>query len=440
MDSKQPLFTVIIPVKNRANYLYHTLQTCTIQNYINFQVIVSDDGSTDNLREVVEEASRKDPRIKYVSPNNGKGVGMRDNFEFALSLVQEGYVIALGGDDALLPKAISKMAKILKETNQDILSWPSPTYVYPGTGIETGQLILHTKKGRLTNGFTILKTDKFLNRQAKNLAYASDLQSPMFYVKGVVSINLVNKVKSRSKDQRFYQCPTPDGYSGIVLAGEVESYAYSYEPLSLFGLSSSSQGMNYLSSDEKALKNSISFFNNVASVPMHKELASQQYSPLIALMTADYLLTARDLEGWLGKFPPIDYKLLLEKSINELAHGLYSESRLNRELQILYKIAKYHKLDVYFEELLTKKKRYKKKSQIEGNALAPNNIFIDCTLYEIEDILEASYFVTSLYQIIPKTSWITIIKAVKNSIMYKIKSKAKGDNFPNKKQWKEKTV
>ena len=165
----------------------------------------------------------------------------------------------------------------------------------------------------------------------------------MFYVKGVVSINLVNKVKTRSKDKRFYQCPTPDGYSGIVLAGEVESYAYSYEPLSLFGLSSSSQGMNYLSNDEKAVKNSISFFNNVASVPMHKELATQQYSPLIALMTADYLLTARDLEGWPGKFPPIDFKLLLEKSINELAHGLYSESRLNRELQILYKIAKYHR-------------------------------------------------------------------------------------------------
>ncbi len=439
MDIKKPLFTVIIPVKNRAKYLYHTLQTCTIQDYENFQVIVSDDGSTDNLKEIVEEASRKDSRIIYVSPNNGQGVGMRDNFEFALSLVNEGYVIALGGDDALLPKSISKMANILKETNQDILSWPAPTYIYPGTGIDTGQLILHTIKGRLKNGFTILKAEVFLNRQAKNLAYGSDLQSPMFYVKGVVSINLVNKIKHRSKDQRFYQCPTPDGYSGIVLAGEVESYAYSHEPLSLFGLSSSSQGMNYLSGDEKALKNSNSFFNNVASVPMHKELASQPYSPLIGLMTADYLLTARDLEGWPGKFPQINFKDLLLKSVDELSHGLYSESRLNRELKILYKIAKYHNLDLYFEELLKKKKRYKKKSQIEGNALAPNNIFIDCTLYNIEDILEASYFVTSLYQIIPKTSLKTIIKAVKNSILYKIKSNAKGDNFPNKEHWKEKT-
>lgn len=435
MDIKEQMFTVIIPVKNRANYLYHTLQTCMIQDYENFQVIVSDDGSTDNLREVVEEASHKDPRIKYVSPNNGLGVGMRDNFEFALSLVTEGYVIALGGDDALLPKSISKMAKILNETNQSLLSWPAPTYIYPGAGIETGQLILHAKRGRIKNGYTVLKTDVFLERQVKNLTYASDLFSPMFYVKGVVSIDLVNKVKSRSEDNRFYKCPTPDGYSGIVLAGEVESYAYSYEPLSLFGLSSSSQGMNYLAGDEKAIKNSVSFFNNVSTVPMHKDLASQPYSPLIALMTADYLLTARDLPGWSGKIPQIDFKFLLDKCFDELAHGLYSENRLNRELQILSKIADYHGLNEYFKDLLANKKRYIKKSPIEGNAIGPNNVFIDCSLYEINDILEASYLVSSIYQIFPKTTFKTIFKALYKSLLYKIKSNISGGKFPDKIQW-----
>lgn len=429
------MFTVIIPVKNRANYLYHTLQTCMIQDYENFQVIVSDDASTDNLREVVEAAAHKDPRIKYVSPNNGLGVGMRDNFEFALSLVTEGYVIALGGDDALLPKSISKMAKILNETKQSLLSWPAPTYIYPGAGIETGQLILYTKRGHLKNGYTVLKTDVFLERQVKNLTYSSDLFSPMFYVKGVVSIELVNKVKSRSEDNRFYKCPTPDGYSGIVLAGEVESYAYSYEPLSLFGLSSSSQGMNYLAGDDKAIKNSVSFFNNVSTVPMHKDLASQPYSPLIALMTADYLLTARDLPGWSGKIHQIDFKFLLVKCFDELAHGLYSENRLNRELQILSKIADYHGLNDYFKDLLANKKRYIKKSPIEGNAIGPNNVFIDCSLYEINDILEASYLVSSIYQIFPKTTFKTIFKALYKSLHYKIKSNISGGKFPDKIQW-----
>jgi glycosyltransferase involved in cell wall biosynthesis len=429
------MFTVIIPVKNRANYLYHTLQTCVIQEYQNFQVIVSDDGSIDNLKEVVLDLARKDPRIKYVSPNSGFGVGMRDNFEYALSLVTQGYVIALGGDDGLLPNSISKMAKILAETKQEVISWPAPTYIYPGAGIETGQLILYTKFGRLKKGHIVLQTKEFLTRQAINLSYASDLYSPMFYVKGAVSIELINKVKSRSSENRFYVCPTPDGYSGIVIAGEISTYAYSFEPLSIFGLSPSSQGLNYLSSDEKSIKNSQEFFTNVSKVPMHRELASQPYSPLIALMTADYLLTARDLPGWPGSFPAINFKSMILKSIDELAHGLYSDNRLNRELKILNEIAVYHNLEDFYLAALDKKFKYAKKSPIEGNALAINRLFLDCTLYEINDILDAAYLVSLMYRILPKTSISTIIKAIFNSIRFKINSNKRGDRFPEKYTW-----
>jgi glycosyltransferase involved in cell wall biosynthesis len=432
---KEPLFTVIIPVKNRANYLYYTLQTCIIQDYCNFQVIVSDDGSTDNLKEVVEEASRKDSRIKYVSPNNGLGVGMRDNFEYALNLISEGYVIALGGDDGLLPQSISKMAKILEDTKQSVISWSAPLYTYPGAGIETGQLMLYTKFGRLKRGHKILSTKDFLERQAINLNYLSDIYSPMFYVKGAVSIDLIKRVKQRSPENRFYVCPTPDGYSGIVIAGEIDSYVYSYEPLSIFGLSSSSQGLNYLASDEKAIKNSQAFFSNVSNVPMHKELASQPYSPLITLMTADYLLTARDIPGWPGKFPPIDFKSMILKSIEELAHGLYSDNRLDRELKILYEIAAYHGLEEFYLKALSGKRKYVKKNPLEGNAIAINRIFLDCTLYEINDILQASYTVSLMYRILPKTSLSTLSKAILNSIRFKLNSMKKGDNFPDKSKW-----
>ena len=429
-------FTVIIPVKNRAQYLYHTLQTCTIQEYENFEVIVSDDGSTDNLRQVVEDASRKDPRIKYVSPNGGLGVGMRDNFEYALSFVKEGFVIALGGDDGLLPHSITKMSEILSKTGQLVISWPAPTYIYPGAGIDTGQLILYTNFGRLKNGYKVLSTEVFLQRQAINLSYASDLFSPMFYVKGAVSIDLINKVKARSSENRFYVCPTPDGYSGIVIAGEIDTYAYSYEPLAIFGLSSSSQGMNYLSSGEKAIENSQSFFSNVSKVPMHKELASQPYSPLIALMTADYLLTASDLPGWPGRFPAIDFKSLILKGLDELAHGLYSVNRLERELKILYEIAVYHGLEDFYHKALNKKRKYLNNNPIEGNAFAINRVFLDCTLYEINNILDAAYTVSLLHRILPKLSLWAFLKAISNSVAFKIRSLKKGEYLSTYSSWK----
>ncbi len=335
---EKPLFTVIIPTKDRAEFLFHTLRTCSLQDYQNLEIIVSDDGSTDNTYEIVKEASEKDSRIRYVSPGSpGFGVGMLDNFEYALNQVKPGFVIALGGDDGLLPYGISNMWKILCETGQEILAWPAPVYCYPNARHETSQLILNTKKGRPRSGVEILSSKNFLDRQAQNLSYASDIESPMFYVKGVTSTQLIEKIKKKSPNGRFYACATPDGYSGIALAGEVLSYAYSGEPYSIYGLSPTSQGLGYLGGDEKAKKISEAFFSDASRKPMHSELASQPYSPLITLMTADYLLTSKDLNGWEKSSVNINYKILLTKSLEELRHGLYAENRVTRELAILYK-------------------------------------------------------------------------------------------------------
>ena len=284
-----PNFTVIIPSKNRANYLYHTLRTCMLQDYESLEVLVSDDGSADNTREVVEEASRHDSRIRYISP--GAGVGMRDNFEFALRQVKPGFVIALGGDDGLLPDGITGMYEVLRDTGMDLLAWPSPIYSYPNVRGSKGHLdIYHCRKSKL------IDSHQFLCRQATKLHYLSDIESPMFYVKGVASTTLIDRVRNRSIDGRFYSCPTPDGYSGIVLAGEVSRYAFSGKPFSIYGLSPDSQGVAYMSNDEQRKKTSEIFFQNTSLKSMHRELASQPYSPLITLMTVDYLLTAKDLD------------------------------------------------------------------------------------------------------------------------------------------------
>ena len=301
-----PLFTVIIPTKDRAEYLHHTLRTCALQDYENLEVIVSDDGSTDHTRAVVEEAARKDPRIRYVTP--GVGVGMRDNFEFALEQVKPGYVMALGGDDGLLPYGISGMRNVLLETGLELLTWAAPVYSYPPNSTLSGQLILDKKSKS-----KIISSGAYLSRQARDLHYLSDLETPMFYVKGIVSTKLIDKVRDRTIDKRFYSCPTPDGYSGIVLAGEVEKFTFSGEPFSLFGASPSSQGIAYLSNSKSAKNQSEAFFKQVTGTPMHSKLARQPYSPLITLMTVDYLLSSQDLPGWPGQVPTINFKKMLEK-------------------------------------------------------------------------------------------------------------------------------
>ena len=118
MNLTPPLFTIIIPTRNRSEYLYHSLKTCITQDYENLEIIVSDDFSTDNTKQMVDKFIKSDNRIRYITPSNERNVGMLENFEFALNHVKPGFVLALGGDDGLMPNSVSKMWGILKNTGQ----------------------------------------------------------------------------------------------------------------------------------------------------------------------------------------------------------------------------------------------------------------------------------------------------------------------------------
>lgn len=433
MISESPLFTVIIPCKNRANYLYHTLRTCMMQNYESLEVIVSDDSSTDNVREVVEDASRHDSRIRYVKPSSG--AGMLNNFDYALQQVKPGFVIALGGDDGLLPDGIQGMCDTLRDTGMELLAWPAPAYYYPNTRGINGQLCLYREKG-----VRIIDSNHFLSQQVKNLHYSSDRESPMFYVKGVASTKLIERVRQRSPNGQFYSCAVPDGYSGIVLAGEVASYAFSGKPFSIFGVSPASQGLTYLSNDERAKKISEQFFENASSRPMHRELASQPYSPLISLMTIDYLLTAKDLPGWKGSFPPIDFRQVLLKGLNELSLGLYGEDRIIRELGILYQIAAKHGLGEFFRKKVRRSNRYCQRAPFMGNGIGYGNktfgFYLDADTYNIHNIFDAAYAARYICQVYSDlTTWESFTSAIVHSVAYRLRSMSKGNPFPHESEW-----
>lgn len=415
--SIDPVINILIPVKNRAEYLIDTLKTCSLQQYNNLRIIVSDDGSTDDTHIVVRSAIKKDTRIEYFK--HDECIGMRENFEFALNQVKEGYVLALGGDDGLLPNSITEIVAILEKTGTELLSWASLLYSFPGVIGNSSQITMYHDKG-----LHKISSDFFLNRQVDHLYYLTDKYSPMFYIKGIASINLINKVKSRTVDGCFYSCATPDGFSGIVLAGEVEYYYYSGRPYTIAGMSSSSTGLAYQSNDENALKESENFFNTAINRPMHKLLASQPYSPLVTLMTVDYLLTCRDLNGWKGSFREIDFKDVLKKALNELSLGMYGETRIKREIMILVKIAKYHNLEKYFNDILDKANKYKSCDLYVGSGISPKVFYIDVSSYGINNIYDASYVGLTLYNLYSSFSFLAVFNSLKRSFVYKFKSRS----------------
>ena len=70
------LFSIIVPTYNRAKLVAKTLKTLQGQLYDNYEIIVIDDGSTDDTESVVQAFS--DSKIIYIKKNNGERAAARN--------------------------------------------------------------------------------------------------------------------------------------------------------------------------------------------------------------------------------------------------------------------------------------------------------------------------------------------------------------------------
>jgi len=115
MDS--PKVSVLIPSYNYAHYIEEAIDSVLSQTYQNFELIIVDNCSTDNTKEVVEQYIQKDSRIKLVI--NDVNIGMYRNYNKALLLANGEYIKFLNADDKLHEKCLEIFVGIL-DTNKDV--------------------------------------------------------------------------------------------------------------------------------------------------------------------------------------------------------------------------------------------------------------------------------------------------------------------------------
>lgn len=171
---------------------------------------------------------------------------------------------------------------------------------------------------------------------------------------------------------------------------------------------------------------------------MHEDLARQPYSPLISVMTADFLLTARDLPGWPGRFPPINFRNLLSVALSELADGQFANERMARELAILDGIAKHHGLGEFFRNEVGKCRKNHRRP-LEGNAISPNRLYFNATRLGIENIYDAAFVTHYIHKAAPEFSLRTAWQMLTNSLSYRLLSFKKGAPFPQPSEWSHTT-
>lgn len=111
MDDNRKILTIAIPTYNRSKYLLECLNSIVPQINKNVELIISDNASQDNTKEVIEEYINKYPFIKYY--RNKKNMGMDNNFLNCLRRASGDYVHIMSDDDIMLPNCINEIIRYI---------------------------------------------------------------------------------------------------------------------------------------------------------------------------------------------------------------------------------------------------------------------------------------------------------------------------------------
>jgi glycosyltransferase involved in cell wall biosynthesis len=119
-----PLVSVIIPVYNREKFINASIESVLNQTYKNIELIVIDDGSSDNTINILNGINDSRLRI-YSQPNRGRSVARN----FALNLAKGKYIAFLDSDDIYLPQKIQLQVDFLEKNKKYSVMYTSATCV-----------------------------------------------------------------------------------------------------------------------------------------------------------------------------------------------------------------------------------------------------------------------------------------------------------------------
>lgn len=111
--------SVIVPVYNVMNYLNQCLESIIHQTYTNLEIILVDDGSTDQSGYICDMYKEEDPRISVVHKKNG---GLSDARNTGLSICKGDYISFVDSDDYISPYFYEILMGVAEKNNCDIVA------------------------------------------------------------------------------------------------------------------------------------------------------------------------------------------------------------------------------------------------------------------------------------------------------------------------------
>jgi glycosyltransferase involved in cell wall biosynthesis len=232
-------FSIVIPARNSAAALRHTLKTCLNQRYKGSYEIVLGDNSTNGNTEVYDlYCELNNPRIKYYKAP--RDLHLPKSFEFAFLKAKGEFILSIGSDDALLPWTLEVLADVVdKYPEEEIFQWDRGFYAWPGfNGGQENQFVIPSKYEK--NKYDIYNVDKkdYLTKILNNPIFMYGL--PMLYINSGFRRRYINTLIN--KTGRLWDGICQDIYMGVINISINDHITNIRYPLTIAGMTGASIG------------------------------------------------------------------------------------------------------------------------------------------------------------------------------------------------------
>ncbi|HEY0077453.1 MAG TPA: glycosyltransferase family 2 protein [Pyrinomonadaceae bacterium] len=205
---ERPLVSIGMPVYNEERFLRSALDSLLAQDYENFELIISDNASTDRTAEICADYAARDGRVRYF--RNETNIGGIENFNRALQHAGGDFFMWASGHDLWQPSFISRCLEVLLHDETVVLAYPQVMWVdAEGQPMET------------IHGY--LDTRGVVHRLARFSTVMWGLATP-FTIYGLI------RSSALKRSQPYTNVAAPD----VALLGELAmlgAFAHLHEPL-----------------------------------------------------------------------------------------------------------------------------------------------------------------------------------------------------------------
>lgn len=318
--NNDPLISILIPTRNRYFLLRMAIETILKQEMQDYEVIIQDNNSSDATSQIANEF--RNNKIKYF--RSDVDLNVTDNWNLALRNSHGRFVLMLGDDDALVPKALQELASMVsKHESFDAAYLGAYLYAAQGTIGDNSRGFCRSYSNR-----------EIYQNQKQSFELDSKLRSKLLNqsLEFVVSYDYNPQFWLISRDflirnnlfTNFYKSLYPDYFTSIFLMKFAKSIVVNPKHITIIGLTTSSHGylhfkmeqeqaLTYLGADPLSIKNSKSL-----KYRFSPNLMTLQWGIVLAQLQLQYQLKVNWSKYYLIQLRDVCTYLLSNSSIDRL--------------------------------------------------------------------------------------------------------------------------